>query len=202
MSTISPFEKITIIGINGWGKSFLALSFLNRVPSLIIVDPKHEITIKDVPITSNPKDMLVYPRIIYRPTGAQDPIEAGDQAGGCALLRGDTCLYLDEAAILAPGQRIGRNLRAAIILGRSKNVGVWAATQRPKDVHNLFFSEAYAYFVAPYLITDDARKVMGFVRGYEEFHAKDWPKHTFWFYRKGEKEGKVFRVGAKTGTRR
>lgn len=190
---LSPYIKVTIIGMNGWGKTTLCKHYLEHTSSLIVLDPKWEITLPNALITQNPRDMLKYRRVIYRPPLDCDPVEAGDQAGGVALKRTNTCLWIDEAAIVSPGQRIGRNLRAAIVMGRSKNVGIWAATQRPKDVHNLLFSEAWAYFVSGSLIETDEAKVNSFVSGYAGV-KKVLKRFEFYCYMKGENEGKIIRV--------
>lgn len=194
LAKVSPYEKLTIIGENGSGKSRLALGYVQHMPSAIVYDPKHEISLKGFVITTDAARLWTGARVIYRPSGEMDPVEVGDILGRAVLDRKNTCLYLDEAALIAPGQRIAPKLRAAIITGRSLKIGIWASTQRPIDVHNLFFSEAHAFFVSPNLIGGDAQKVRGFVRGYAEFTGKHWPKHTFWFYRKGEEKGKAVRA--------
>ncbi|POB11433.1 hypothetical protein [Sulfobacillus sp. hq2] len=192
---ISPYEKVTIIGENGSGKSTLALGYVKNMPSAIIHDPKHEVQLPNFHITENPRDLLRFARVIWRSPGDMDPVDAGNILGEAVLTRKWTCLSLNEAALVAPGQRMGPKLRQAIITGRSLKIGVWAETQRPVDVHNLFFSEAHAYFASPNLIKSDAQKVVGFVRGYDEFSSQTWPKFTWLFYRKGEGTAQILKLG-------
>jgi len=184
--TLSPQEKVAIIGPNGSGKSYLALGYVGQMASALVHDVKSEIDLPGFAVTDNPQDLLRYPRCIYRAPLLGDPVEAGDILGWAALKRHGTCVYLDEAALAAPGQRIGPWLRAAIITGRSLGVGVWAAMQRPMNVHNLLLSEAWAYLVSPFLLSGDKAKVAGFVKNVETFCSQPWPRYTFAYYRRGE----------------
>jgi hypothetical protein len=176
-------ERVTIIGPTGSGKSVLALSYVCRAASGIVLDVKHEITLPGWAVTTDPQELWTTPRLIWRPAGTMDPIVAGGLAGAAALARGETVLYLDEAALVAPGQRIHDHLRAAIMTGRSRGVAVWAATQRPVLVSNLLFSEAQAFFAAPLTLASDRQKVAGWIPGYDAWAQQDWPPHTFAFWR-------------------
>ncbi|AEJ41354.1 hypothetical protein TPY_3202 [Sulfobacillus acidophilus TPY] len=190
-------DKVTIIGPNGSGKSFLALGYVAHMPSVIVHDPKHEIELPDFVIISRAEDMLRHPRVIWRSPQLADPVDAGNWAGYAALQRKHTCLYLDEAALVTTANRIGPWLRAAIITGRSQGVGVWAATQRPKDVSNLFFSEAHAILVSPLLVGFDVEKVKGFVpEDYLSLRNKEFPPFSFYAVRRGEKHGRLIRAGS------
>lgn len=192
--TIGPQEKVAIIGPNGSGKSYLGLGYVGQMDSAIVHDPKQEIALEGFVVTSTPRDLLVYPRVIFRPDWLMDPVEAGDIAGWAALKRNGTCLYLDEAAMVAPGQRIGPWLRAAIITGRSLGVGVWAAMQRPMNVHNLLLSEAWVYLVSPFLLAGDKAKMAGLVKNLETFCNAEWPRYTFAYYRRGESTWQAVRA--------
>lgn len=176
-------ERVTIIGPTGSGKSVLALSYVRRAASGIVLDVKHEIALPGWAVTTDPQELWTAPRLIWRPAGTMDPVVAGGLAGAAALARGETVLYLDEAALVAPGQRIHDHLRAAIMTGRSRGVAVWAATQRPVLVSNLFFSEAQAFFAAPLTLASDRQKVAGWVPDYDTWAQQDWPPYTFAFWR-------------------
>lgn len=192
---------MTFIGPNGTGKSVLALFYIQQMASAIILDSKHEITLSGFTVTADPREMGRLARVIWRPDDTADPVETGDLAGWYAKKRKHTCLYLDEAALVAPGQKIGRHLRGAIITGRADGVGIYAATQRPKDVHNLFFSEAWAYFVSLLVTSFDREKILGFVG--EDFlkhiHLAESMSYAFYAVRRGEKPGRIIRLEIKGG---
>lgn len=188
-------EKVTIIGPNGTGKSYLALGYVQKMPSAIVHDPKHEIELPGFEVTEDPRDLLRKPRLIWRPPLLADPLKVGDMCGYAALTRGNTCLYLDEAAYVTTSAQIGRWLAAAIRMGRSKGVGIWAATQRPKDVHNLFFSEAWVILCSPLVVGFDRDKIRGFTgEDFASVVTKEWPPFTFYMVRRGQKTGRMIRV--------
>ncbi|PSR33024.1 MAG: hypothetical protein C7B46_11520 [Sulfobacillus benefaciens] len=203
---ISPNRHCTIIGPNGVGKSVLARWYAGKMPSIIIVDSKHDTpALPGFVVSEDPKAMGRTARIVWRPPRLADPIQTGDLAAWYALQRGATCLMLDEAALVAPGQRMGPYLRAAIITGRSPGVGVWALTQRPKDVHNLFFTEAWAYFVSPWVSGVDMDKIQGFLP--EEFGTKrqkllanvpaEASRYAWYVVERGQSRGNIIRVPQK-----
>lgn len=194
---ISPAHHAAFIGPNGSGKSYLALGYVASVTSVIVHDPKREITLPGFPILENPADLYRYPRVIWRPPALSDPLTTADAAASAAIRRGHTLLYLDEAALAAPGQRIGAWLREAFLAGRSRGVAIWGATQRPKDVHNMIFSEAWAFFIAPTLAGFDRAKVRGFVgEDFEPLCQKLWPPYTFLAYTRGQPAGTPIRAPA------
>lgn len=188
-------EKVTIIGPNGTGKSYLALGYVAKMPSAIVHDPKHEIELPGFKVTEDQRDLMREARVIWRPPVLADPIQVGNVAGYAALMRKHTCLYLDEAAHVSSSTRIGPWLRAAITMGRSDEVGIWAATQRPVDVHNLFFSEAWVILCSPLVVGFDRDKIKGFTGDdFISIVRKQWPPFTFYMVRRGEKTGRVIRV--------
>jgi energy-coupling factor transporter ATP-binding protein EcfA2 len=188
-------EKVTFIGPNGTGKSHLALGYCACMPSAIVHDPKHEIELDGFVTSSDEAVLLTEPRVIWRPPLLADPIAVGDVAGYAALKRQHTCLYLDEAAYVSTASRIGRWLSAAIRMGRSAGVGIWGATQRPKDVSNLFFSEAWVIICSPWVVGFDQEKIRGFVgEDFRSIVTKSWPEYTFYMVRRGEKTGRMIRA--------
>lgn len=203
---ISPYRHCTVIGPNGVGKSVLARWYAEKMPSIIIVDSKHDTpAIPGFVLSENDRIMASTPRVVWRPPRLADPVETGNLAAWYALQRGATCLMLDEAALVAPGQRMGPYLRGAVITGRSPGVGVWALTQRPKDVHNLFFTEAWAFFVSPWVTGIDMDKIQGFLP--DEWTSRRQKvlamgmsavnQYAWYVIERGQSHGKFIRVPSK-----
>lgn len=203
---ISGHRHTTIIGPNGVGKSVLGRWYAEKMPSIIIVDSKHDTpAMPGFVVSEDPQAMGRTARIVWRPPRLADPIHTGDLAAWYALQRGATCLMLDEAALVAPGQRMGPYLRAAVITGRQPGIGVWALTQRPKDVHNLFFTEAWAYFVSPWVSGVDMDKIQGFLP--EEFvtlrqqilakGGQNANRYAWYVVQRGQSTGTIIRVPQK-----
>lgn len=188
-------EKVTIIGPNGTGKSHLALGYVRHIPSAIVHDPKHEIELPGFTVTEDRRDLMKYAQVIWRAPLLMDTQVVADALGYAALTRTATTLYLDEAAYVTDSHRISKWLGAAIRMGRSKNVGIWAATQRPKDVHNLFFSEAHVIAVSPIVVGFDREKIRGFTGDdFETVCNQEQPQFSFYVIYRGEKTGTVIRV--------
>jgi hypothetical protein len=188
--------RVTFIGPNGSGKSFLALGYVAKMRSAIVVDPKHEIELPGFRISHDPVQMRLSPRVIWRPPGTMAERDVADAAGYAAMCRNNTTLYVDEIGAVCNATAMGDWLKAAIRMGRSKGVGVWGATQRPKDVHNLWFSEAWTLLVSPLLAGFDRDKVRGFVADdYIQLVTQEWPPYTWYLYHRGNRTGEMIRAG-------
>jgi hypothetical protein len=93
--------------------------------------------------------------------------------------RQSTVLYIDELTKLAIGRRTLPILADFMRLGRQINKGVWYATQRPKDVPALFFTETEHWFVFDLRWEEDRDKVASFMGPEAEQRPPD--EYAFWY---------------------
>lgn len=194
-----PDECVTIMGQRGSGKSTVALGYVSQMPSAIVVDTKGEIMLPDWLVTEDPAAMGENARVIWRPPLLADAAQAADVAAYWAYRRGATCLYFDELGESAKQGRLGGWVRACYWRGRTRGVGVWGATVRPKQVDNAAFSEASWLWVAlhPQLPAFDADKVAGFVGpDYRDMRQRAWDPFTWYVYRAGQEHGAVVSLAA------
>lgn len=161
-------ERVCAIGPTGSGKTELMRVLLARLPSVIIIDPKHQFTWGRLAI-ANPqrygrmahdlKTLVAQLHeierangtdpVIYRPPSLDllpSNIARVDAVFEIALARRHTTVYVDEMSYLtgtaSAFQEKIPNWFRAVTTGRSRGVGVWSAFQRPSNVPLLAMSES------------------------------------------------------------
>ena len=83
-------------------------------------------------------------------------------------------------------QKYPRELGRVMTQGRSKNVGVWACTQRPSGIPSIVPSNCSYFFVFNMALPQDRKKLVE-VTGMVELY--DWPNgYNFWYYKMGEEK--------------
>jgi hypothetical protein len=76
---------------------------------------------------------------------------------------GNVIVYLDEInAIIRPGSNPPPAFIDIWQRGRSRNVGGWAATQRPVSIPLFFLSEAEHFFIFSLTVVEDRKRVASF----------------------------------------
>jgi len=102
-----------------------------------------------------------------------------------AFKKRNVTIYCDELAVMAERYPESMSILKEIALtGREKNVSLWNATQRPRGIPKIFFTEAEVFFIFRLQDNDDRDHVAGYTG--EEVKDKI-PRFQFWYYR-GEDE--------------
>lgn len=144
-------EHVTLVGPTGAGKTYLARALLPLRQYVVVA-------------ASKPRDPLIgsfarngyrvareWPtwgeRIVLHPRvdGPEDVPNQARQFDGLlreAYSSGGWCLFIDEAQYLSQYLKLSRMLELLWIQGRSMNVTMVAATQRPRHVPLAAFSQA------------------------------------------------------------
>jgi tRNA A37 threonylcarbamoyladenosine biosynthesis protein TsaE len=91
-----------------------------------------------------------------------------------------TVVYIDEITKLTTPYGTLEILEDWVRLGRQMGMGGWYASQRPKDVPNLFFTETENWFVFDLTHSDDRKKVAGFTS--DAVEERPTPKFSFWHF--------------------
>jgi hypothetical protein len=70
-------------------------------------------------------------------------------------------------------------LATLVRLGRQRGFGTWFASQRPKDVPSLFFTESEHWLIFDLLTQDDRDKVAGYAG--DEVRKRLTKPYSFWY---------------------
>ena len=97
--------------------------------------------------------------------------------------RENITLYIDEVYGVVQGRNATDALRAVITRGRELGIGVWSATQRPKDIPLIVISEADWFFMFQLRVEGDRKRMAefmapidaggGYEYGVDEIHLRD-----------------------------
>lgn len=157
-----------------------------------VIDAKHDFTLGDAPIVRsfNPK---LERQIIRVPLGAGEE-ELWDSAIWAAWDRGNGILYVDETTLLTPARVIRPSLGAAIRTGRSRGLGVWCGSQRPKDIPSAIFTEAEHFFLFQLTFEADREKVVSFTSPVIEDALSSLRGHDFIYWNILEDRGTYVRA--------
>jgi hypothetical protein len=165
---IGADQRTVLVGRTGSGKSTLLNVLVGSYRNLVVIDPKHQVTMPASWPIYDPRTFAQWwpqrsTRVVYRPDPeANDPKDV-DEVVRRVLRFGNTALVWDEAMLYATPGWILPAYKRAIITGRSLGVPVFSATQRPTGVHNVVLSEAEHVFVFDLALEADRRKLAGIV---------------------------------------
>lgn len=206
MTLISNFETIPtnkhvlICGTTGTGKSYLAEQYLKGYKYVIKLDTKDETSErrrkglspwegltegKDFLVTSDitELDNIETDKIIFNPGYYEQTEDLFNQFFDWVFLRENTIVWIDEVMGLANAHRMPRSLLRIYTQGRSKNVGLWACSQRPKGIPSIILANSDYYFIFNMNNINDRKAV------YEQTGMRELltlPKgHNFWYYKVG-----------------
>lgn len=171
-------ERVIFAGRTGSGKTVLAKHLLKRLNRVIVIDPKHTFRLEGYEIRRSLPAQGSDFRIIYRPRMQDDD--------GLALvlsqaMRGKyVTIYVDELATLAEMFPVSTVVLQDIArTGRERHVAIWAATQRPRGVPKVFFTEAEVVFLFDLRWEDDRKHIAQFIGPEAE---EEIERYTFWYY--------------------
>lgn len=158
---IQADQRVCLFGRTGSGKTTLAKRILSSATfRWAALDPKHDLSIPGIPVVSKFNEDL--DRQIIRVPFDENEYFAWDDAIDGVWENGNRILYVDETTLLTPPRSLRASLGRAIRTGRSRGVGVWCASQRPKDLPSAVFTEAEHFFVFQLTFKADREKVCSF----------------------------------------
>jgi hypothetical protein len=152
-------EHVFIVGSTGTGKTVLANNYLsNTFAKVFVLDSKgtfswmKNFSNKESLFVRNIKNLKVNSKkihkIIYRPSANEMTQEYYNQFLKYVYNFKNCIVYIDEIAQICKNT-FNYPLYAKHLLerGREFNIGVWGATQRPKNIFSGFMTESTHYFV-------------------------------------------------------
>lgn len=199
---IATDEHVFIPGMTGSGKSVLAEIYLAGFDYVVKLDTKGETSERQKngkPIWRGLKegrdftvvrhlaelDNVETDKIIYEPVFEESELDYYNELMKWVYRRENTTLWIDELMEVAPGpMKYPPYLKALYTRGRSKDVGVWALTQRPSDIPTIAMANSTHFFVFNLNLPQDREKMVK-VTGMTEFYELPG-KHNFWYYKMGD----------------
>lgn len=165
---IGAGDRVLIVGHTGSGKSTAASLIANAWPRVLVVDPKLDDAVAELPnatIAYGARRALeaLPGRVIYRPLPSEleDLTVAFEPLARRVFTAGSCGLVLHETEILAPASGARRWLRSLIMWGRSRRVPVILCSQRPSRIDRLARSEPAHVYLFRLRDADDLRTISG-----------------------------------------
>jgi len=204
-----PNNKRGIItGRTGTGKTTVSKVIMAEKKFLLVIDPKREFeTFQEYEIVNEPQQLEETARktknekaIIYRPLPENiDNYEFYNLCLKWAFLRENTFVYIDELlSVVRNPMSYPSYLRAIYTQGRSKNVGILSATQRPANIP-MFTKSECEYFWKFQLTLPKDQIAMSEYMGEEVIEPDEFPKksvhsspYSFYFYTLGMEKTKEY----------
>jgi len=179
---ISRDERVFFGGRTGSGKTTLADRLIRKLGyRTVVIDPKHSWDypgyVRSQRYDHHPETL----RQVFRPRDDADDgwADLVDYLGDVWGYDVPTVVYIDELTSVTTSRRAPRVLATLVRLGRQRGFGTWYASQRPKDVPSLFFTEAEHWCVFDLLTQDDRDKVAGYMG--DTVRDRLYEQYAFWY---------------------
>lgn len=180
---IKQGEHVAIVGTTGSGKTVIARHLLHGMRRVIVLDPKHEFMSPGFKLGRALPIIRREFRTVHRPMrGLGGDIIMRDLVGD-ALKAKNVIIYVDELATVSDYFPLTRDMLQEVArVGRSRNVSIWTATQRPRWVPKTFFTESRVMLMFSLMSKDDRDHMAGFLT---EDARQQINLHNFWYHRAG-----------------
>ncbi len=184
MNTLSTFSiennhRVFLAGKTGSGKTTLALFLLYNIKRLILIDSKDDLFDWNTePFNRETKKALLDNEPCrIRVVDREEALEVLQLAYSV----GNVIIYLDEVTALIPPRSEPEQVFTDIwTRGRSRNIGAWSTSQRPKSVPLVFMSESEHYFMFRLNLEDDRKRMKEFMG--EQVLTPIPDSHGFYYY--------------------
>lgn len=183
--SLSPYDRVTLCGMTGSGKTYLARGILSQAPRLIICDAKGELGAEKKEGWDYNADWDKGYELLKRGEPARvyvPPLNSDDaweeKFRQIFKLRG-VCVYLDELYQVGPSAG-SEGLRLLYTQGRQLYIGMYSSVQRPAFVPKFIFSEA-SYVLMFNLQLEDDLETMGKQIG-RRVQTEPLSWYGFWVY--------------------
>lgn len=203
VETIPTDKHVFICGMTGTGKSYLTEKYLTGYKYVVKLDTKDEtderlrmgksawdglVENRDFSIIRNidELDECDTDKIIYVPPYDEQDEDTFNKFFRWCFERENTIIWIDELMSIANANRCPKELGRIYQQGRSKNVAIWACSQRPSGVPLIATANSSYYFVFDLALPQD-RKRMVEATGMTELSRMP-TGYNFWYYKMGNRQ--------------
>ena len=207
MEPIETNKHVLICGMTGTGKSYLAENYLRNYDFVVKLDTKDETEERrregrspweglkegvDFTVCRDIEqlDEIETPKIIFVPDFEEQTEELFERFFQWCFRRENTMVWVDELMSVGTANRYPRTLGRIMQQGRSKNVALWACTQRPSGIPSIVPSNCSYFFVFDLTLPQDRKKLVDVTGIMKLTRRPSSAKHpyAFWFYKMGAQD--------------
>lgn len=202
VESIPTDKHVFVTGMTGTGKSYLAETYLTGYEYVVKLDTKNETAErlragesawrnleqdKDFEICRdvNKLDDCECKKIIFVPEYDDQTEDVFNQFFRWCFERENTIVWVDELMSIGSANRCPKELGRIYQQGRSKNVAIWACSQRPSGVPLIATGNSSYFFVFDLGLSQD-RKRMVEATGCEVMNELPGG-FNFWYYKMGDR---------------
>lgn len=203
LNIIPANKHVLVCGMTGTGKSYLCENYLRTYKYVVKLDTKGETDERRLDGLSpweglaEGKDFAVCrhygelddvetDKIIFVPEYDDQNDDTFNNFFRWIFDRGNTILWIDELMSIGSVNSFPRELGRIMTQGRSKNVAVWACTQRPSGIPSCVPSNSSYFFIFDLTLPQDRKKLVD-VTGIPDMYELP-TGYNFWYYRLGERK--------------
>ena len=155
-------DRACFVGQTGCGKTTLARYLLQYRKYVVCIDGKDSLKWAGYKRLTTLKKVVEdrSDRIIYAPNDAELRDETYINAFfHWVYKRKNTTVYIDEVYSITDGEVISDYYHACLTRGRERNVSVFSATQRPKQIPQAIMSESEHFYMFRLALPQDRKKM-------------------------------------------
>ena len=202
MNSIPNNARVFVAGKTGTGKSYLTESYLRNYDYVIKLDTQDETSErralnkspwrglkegKDFTCVSTLEEVAqcTTKKIIYTPDITEQSFDDFDKFFEFVYRRENTIVWIDELMSISNSPlKVPFYLKACYTRGRSKQIGIWALSQRPADIPAVSMANSEVFIAFRLRLLSDREKLMR-MTGCPEFledPATDEQPYAFWYF--------------------
>lgn len=194
---IQPYERVTMLGKTGSGKTYLGKAYASGFDNVLVLDTKGTFTWgRGVPIirTFDQLRKVGAGKFIYRPIDSEMNSDFYDAFFEFIYKRRHTVAFVDELnQVMENAHDILPNWKNIMQRGRELNVGIFNCTQRPTFVPRMTFSEAEHTFCFRLKLEDDRRRVAEYMG--QDALTVNLKKHGFIYMHESQDKPTILHAG-------
>jgi hypothetical protein len=194
-------QRALFVGKTGSGKTYAMLRLLGRyyrTRQIQILDTKGDSGIRRLaaPVAERLRDVPrwrwpQHPVVVYRPRAEElGSLETLDAWCLWIYDRGHTIAVVDEISQVADETRPGPGFLSMVTRGRDRDVSVWMATQRPRRIPAICYTEAEHYYIFWLADRRDRERVAEFTLPAVADPVPD--PHGFWYVNASARNASYF----------